>query len=1497
MGNSHSSRSINKDGNSSNGTSNSSSNSKEKSGAKLKFASPENRVLPVVTNGPQRLRCTDNGNILHSGGTISGRRNNHSSESSNDSEFTRYLQRKSQIYKSPPQNESFHTLLGHRKSHSDPDIVRKMMEENETEEDEDGKYETESNPTQRSIIAVSPSKAKIKSRKKKKAPEPPQSNTLPRTQVVGRNNLKCENQDVYDPGYDANEVPRRPLPPIPLEEMPPAPPPPPPDYNRAIEDRDLLKSGKSFQKNRRIVDKWKLSKPNFDYFVERRQRSKSLDRADDPRLSEREQKNERFDRNHSLRNLTEREQKKAEESAKPPIKSALNDAIIDAARKRAERLARTRMCRNLSFKSSLNQSAELMANDTGQVLNSKKDSYAKDRDPHTNGNDQSPIKPHQISYECTELETKIQANGVPSRNASHQKNTNGFKNPKEKEISEVNTKLLHDQQANALREKYLREQRTLSVSDNSAGNVKEYRNSKESRESYFRNSYEQDHAQLFLQEHNTINKEKEGCIFKDFRSPYKNNDSPIDNLNRNKNNNPTQYNSHHRYSYENKNREHQENRGFYTKQVFEDFPQGNPENDLSTKKPNYSYHKSENETKENDSNNYPSRNFSRTGAIHKRPQDGRRRLSYAHGTDSDENIVKKTSNETGRLEIGILPLLPNDKQTKRNKRSQEAVLGLQPHHRHSSSSVSEEEMEINLQLKPTLPRRQIDISSFSPTEVWKSIHTDYIKSHQQRSDVSSEDGEDIMEEKIHRINRPVAPRRLIQDRSGDSGISPDVESPMFLNENFESPKIATVPMHSTPNILSNGERNAAWVPQLDLEDSEYGSEASVPENKANAPNEIVQPKLAMPNFMFTSRSLPRTDLKNGTEERDVLEKEKVRSRDRRKRNSKTQEAQHFNSLRNLKRALGLKSKAAVVDMNGLDSNWSLSRSLPNFEDVDTTDDLKHENEVPEVSVLDHIRRSNSESRMILQENRFYSVYSSQNVNNEQRRSFPRHPTEGHVMYLPEYCSTLVPCQVNTQRETSKFNNNNSADDNSKEFDIKKTSSNSEAKKLKNKKKFSYQSTVRQQQKKKLEEKLAKDIEEKEKMRDTEIEWMNIVEDEFRKQRVREKTDVRQRLRIFALEEKTASRCMQFGSSQYCTNGINSSNGIEGMEENLHCSIENLVSNVDEETGLSSNLIQNDVQNMCNIETTSHFPFSTVFPGDSDVILYAVQVYDQCNAQVNDSSQKRNHYIQKSFIVESDKRNVEGLLNSNQRESLPTTQAPNVPQTASAGHGIPKTLFSETMQHRSRNLLHEKEIPIVQTRERKDASFREELNGNLGSVYPAEVSGRVNGALPNNAQNDERQHYIESGAHNVQNGVRDDIREIEGSYVDKNGMINSYVLQNDTHSVSAAKSAIKQNKEQRYIKTEFENHSRSQQDYSSSFEDKECDATRGRLNHNDRQPPTGMKKWLRRQNRDHNCHENIPRPEPEGARSSSDDCKQVDGRKERTNGWSRQNGANLSSNSK
>ncbi|XP_023232169.1 uncharacterized protein LOC111632047 [Centruroides sculpturatus] len=412
----------------------------------------------------------------------------------------------------------------------------------------------------------------------------------------------------------------------------------------------------------------------------------------------------------------------------------------------------------------------------------------------------------------------------------------------------------------------------------------------------------------------------------------------------------------------------------------------------------------------------------------------------------------------------------------------------------SSSALSwseEEDIDIDLQLKPTLPKRLSDVSRFSPTEVWKSIIID--PKSNMVLDPSSDEGE-ILEDKIQRISKPIAPKRQISDRCEDSGISPDDDSPLLHRERSSGKLEWSFPIEEN--------MNSAWVPQHDLLDDSEGEDAPC---KKRLPQIInMQPKFTLPNNMFTGQ-------KYKDQESSSRESDKVRHRKK-----KENKSDHFNSLRNFKKVLGFRAKSSG-NQNGLDANWSLSRSLPDFVNgLQIADNSKDSPKSQRSMKEEKIWRNNSTSFVAKQD---------QKQDDNSRENMLDYSRRGHVMYLPEYETT----------------------------DVK--SKDQDKKSLNDKQKFAYKSTIRKVERKMLEQKLSKEILEKEMMREKEKEWMKKVEEEFKKQRERDK------------QKKILSS--EFREDKHCQNNHNRWKHQTGMGKWLRRSTQRIEVRPEPEGGRSS----------------------------------------------------------------------------------------------------------------------------------------------------------------------------------------------------------------------------------------------------------------------------------------------------------------------------------------
>lgn len=95
---------------------------------------------------------------------------------------------------------------------------------------------------------------------------------------------------------------------------------------------------------------------------------------------------------------------------------------------------------------------------------------------------------------------------------------------------------------------------------------------------------------------------------------------------------------------------------------------------------------------------------------------------------------------------------------------------------------------ITLQLRPILPKKQLEIPRFSPTAAWRMLSS--VESNTATSTVASDDGLYFIEDQIEKRSRPPPPTvqagpRSNNDKSGDSGISGDA-GPVAFEDSSET---------------------------------------------------------------------------------------------------------------------------------------------------------------------------------------------------------------------------------------------------------------------------------------------------------------------------------------------------------------------------------------------------------------------------------------------------------------------------------------------------------------------------------------------------------------------------------------------------------------------------------------------------------------------------------------------------------------------------------------
>ena len=104
---------------------------------------------------------------------------------------------------------------------------------------------------------------------------------------------------------------------------------------------------------------------------------------------------------------------------------------------------------------------------------------------------------------------------------------------------------------------------------------------------------------------------------------------------------------------------------------------------------------------------------------------------------------------------------------------------------------------IALQLRPTLPKKQLEIPRFSPTAAWRLLSTIDTLCPPAPSPTDSDDSPELLEDRIH---APLSQQaiRSSHDKSGDSGISGDA-SPGGCHESSSEIAITSAKALPTQN--------------------------------------------------------------------------------------------------------------------------------------------------------------------------------------------------------------------------------------------------------------------------------------------------------------------------------------------------------------------------------------------------------------------------------------------------------------------------------------------------------------------------------------------------------------------------------------------------------------------------------------------------------------------------------------------------------------------------
>ncbi|XP_044731263.1 uncharacterized protein LOC123294216 isoform X2 [Chrysoperla carnea] len=457
--------------------------------------------------------------------------------------------------------------------------------------------------------------------------------------------------------------------------------------------------------------------------------------------------------------------------------------------------------------------------------------------------------------------------------------------------------------------------------------------------------------------------------------------------------------------------------------------------------------------------------------------------------------------------------------------------------------------DISMHLRPTLPKKQLDIPRFSPATAWRLLSI--VDTTNQNNHLHDNDEVPVLiEERIERLARPtpnipLLGQRSSHDKSGDSGISGDAGP--ALMEDISDPPLPPIPhsknQHSPPTTRPP---IVAWTPQQDLEEEASSSDGGLDILK-DTPTDV---KFHARNHVF-SLSLPRE-----SHLAQYAESDKV-----------ARSSQGFNSLQKLRRSLGAalshKTRISGESPTDVDDNWFLSTSAPNslnhnspmyrLSRTHSEDDEKHMTLDKEPTMLkspSYTYLANGGHVMYLPSIEPEKPEKSTNYNNDEMMSKVELRSKNRYSENNKYRnergqSIEIPCRKEFGLALKRMPISKSCENISNEMkQINRTPSPTRKQqshvldmieKKQNKagkmKRFTFQSTVRQIERKRIAERLSKEAERKERQRKSELEAMRRVEEEFQKKRAREKASIRQQLRLYSLDENNKNQSGNWEESQ------------------------------------------------------------------------------------------------------------------------------------------------------------------------------------------------------------------------------------------------------------------------------------------------------------------------------------------------------------------------------
>ena len=421
----------------------------------------------------------------------------------------------------------------------------------------------------------------------------------------------------------------------------------------------------------------------------------------------------------------------------------------------------------------------------------------------------------------------------------------------------------------------------------------------------------------------------------------------------------------------------------------------------------------------------------------------------------------------------------------------------------SQSSVFDLELDaggddsISMHLRPTLPRKQLEIPRFSPLSAWRSLTLDRAASRPWRGADTSDasDGPEPLMTTPPRRRRP-------HTKSADSGISGDASSP-------PPPPLAA----SSPAP----DRADGWVPAHDLDLSSGGEESTSRQQRGTS----LPPQLMSRTDMFPAATETPTD-----------------------RGERHMSPHTFNSLRQMKRSVSTAIAALRRSpAHSLDENWLLSRSVPGSlngveeeaarpgearSDVGGTGG-RHVLYLPEYHSMPLPRRADRAGRATAAGRRGAGLSSTDLWSTGERSE---HQSQEQGESLDRSRDESIDDHRHKQRtdrrdEYRKDHGSDRWDEHEKERRNEHRDANGSREELRDerreerratpekpprtslstgKRRFSYQSTVRQLERRRLEARLSRLAEEEEQQRLNELHILHQVEQQFQRKRAKEQAE-------------------------------------------------------------------------------------------------------------------------------------------------------------------------------------------------------------------------------------------------------------------------------------------------------------------------------------------------------------------------------------------------------